>query len=824
MRNFRTIESTTVVGAGHCGRQIAYLLAKGGVAVTCYEPTDELLEHAKHSFSKSFGTHFLNYRSRLLEDSSPNPPTSTVLSLQDFPPPGIEWTTNISIASRNQLIIEAIPETLALKRSAMEPFAHHSSSETILATNSSYLLPSSIFRGFPNPERFAALHFHVPPWFATAVDVMPTSRTAPEVLVRLVELVHKIGLDPILLRREFPGYIFNNLLNPLLIKAMELADRQVCSPAEIERSWQLITQMPVGPFGMMLQIGVPSLRTILDSAVRQINDPSTQRAHRFIHQWDGTLKETSASDSTSQVIYESLKKRDLSFNQQSSDQVLFNMYELVWSETENYVSMRDEIVDRLREAVRNGCLLKCIEQFENEQIFLWPFSFPEHETNVVERLSLSMTNPSEELIQQIMSLKKWQKVQMESGSHKSTWFVCLRNSNRISSSVWNGSAGMIRSLWLEQKAQQQAKMTQGNGVEDLPSVHLIEVDLNSIPSTQKAPTPVNSLRASPAELVDESPLVGAFARLHQRFEAGTWRRPKLRPLQLPKNWVPAKQLLENTHWIVSGGGRGITAQLALLLGIHGARLELLGRTPMPSKSWYEKSEAEIKETREMIIRDAASRKMSIPAAQSSFDSEVELSRNLSAFSSLGITFRYHQVDIANCDQLWNLNGTLVEQGKSVDGILHGAGFEQTSLLWKKSIDSIRKTIDSKVRGSLNLQSVVGKETRWFIQCGSLAGFFGGIGQVDYAAANSFQADQAQQLKEQWPQIQSLTIAWPGWEQVGMAARSSSKWSLERAGHKLMPLEEGRRHFMTLLEKQISGLVLVCNPDEIPQVFLDKVVR
>jgi hypothetical protein len=54
----------------------------------------------------------------------------------------------------------------------------------------------------------------------------------------------------------------------------------------------------------------------------------------------------------------------------------------------------------------------------------------------------------------------------------------------------------------------------------------------------------------------------------------------------------------------------------------------------------------------------------------------------------------------------------------------------------------------------------------------------------------------------------------------MAARSSSKWSLEKAGHKLMSLDEGKCHFMTLLEKQISGLVLICNPEEIPQIFLE----
>ena len=110
---------------------------------------------------------------------------------------------------------------------------------------------------------------------------------------------------------------------------------------------------------------------------------------------------------------------------------------------------------------------------------------------------------------------------------------------------------------------------------------------------------------------------------------------------------------------------------------------------------------------------------------------------------------------------------------------------------------------------------MGRQSRWFIQCGSVVGFFGGAGQVDYAAANGFQACFAESLSARWPDVQVLTIAWPGWREVGMAARPASSWSLGRSGHQLISIEEGTSHFIELLNAKVSGCVLLLPPDEIP---------
>ena len=275
------------------------------------------------------------------------------------------------------------------------------------------------------------------------------------------------------------------------------------------------------------------------------------------------------------------------------------------------------------------------------------------------------------------------------------------------------------------------------------------------------------------------------------------------------------QELQGSTWIVSGGGRGITAQLARSLGKFGVRLVLLGRTHIPEDSLYDWSEQELAERKRARCRDAFNSGLSPASAANRCDYELELSRNLHWLRQHDIDFEYHRIDVTSEKDLHSFSDELKRRGIPIDGILHGAGFEHTTKLLRKSEESIRRTLACKIDASKSLASLMGRQSRWFIQCGSVVGFFGGAGQVDYAAANGFQACFAESLSARWPDVQVLTIAWPGWREVGMAARPASAWSLGRNGHQLISIEEGTAHFIELLNAKVSGCVLLLPPDEIP---------
>ena len=166
-------------------------------------------------------------------------------------------------ASGIDLLSESVPEQRDIKRQVLSQFHSLCPSRTIFTTNTSYLLPSSLATASGRPERFAALHFHVPVWYANAVDVMPHPRTEPWVVDTLCALAVKIDQTPIRVKRESPGYVFNTMLAPLLMHGLDLAAREVADFQDVDRAWMAVTKMTIGPFGIVDSIGLETVHGIV---------------------------------------------------------------------------------------------------------------------------------------------------------------------------------------------------------------------------------------------------------------------------------------------------------------------------------------------------------------------------------------------------------------------------------------------------------------------------------------------------------------------------------------------------------------------------------
>jgi 3-hydroxybutyryl-CoA dehydrogenase len=136
----------------------------------------------------------------------------------------------------------------------------------MIASNSSYFTPSTFSPHIVAPERFAHFHFHVPIWRATIVDIASAPETGQETRDRLIDLAVRIGQTPIVNRVENTGYVFNFMLKGLLQSALQLFDRGVVSPDEIDLAWRKATGMPVGPFGIMDQIGLDIMQQTMSNA------------------------------------------------------------------------------------------------------------------------------------------------------------------------------------------------------------------------------------------------------------------------------------------------------------------------------------------------------------------------------------------------------------------------------------------------------------------------------------------------------------------------------------------------------------------------------
>jgi 3-hydroxybutyryl-CoA dehydrogenase len=238
--SFRTV---TVLGAGVLGAQIAFQTANHGFLVTVYDVDDGAISRARGRLN-AIVTRF----SREVGDGE-----GAARSAAE----GIALTTDLAGAVRDaDLVIEAVPENLDLKRSVYAEIAGAAPARTVFATNSSTLLPSDLADATGRPDRFLALHFANHIWAQNTAEVMGTDRTDPEVVERVIEFAEAIGMVPIRLRKEQPGYVLNSLLVPLLNAAADLLVRGVADVETIDTTWRIATGAPSGPFQIYDVIGL----------------------------------------------------------------------------------------------------------------------------------------------------------------------------------------------------------------------------------------------------------------------------------------------------------------------------------------------------------------------------------------------------------------------------------------------------------------------------------------------------------------------------------------------------------------------------------------
>jgi 3-hydroxybutyryl-CoA dehydrogenase len=180
------------------------------------------------------------------------------------------------------LVCESVPEDPVLKGRVLGQFNELCPQRAVFTTNSSTLLPSMFAAATGRPDRFAALHFHIPVWSSNVVDVMPHPGTSAETTEFLLAFARRIGQIPIRLRKESFGYVFNALYTAINREALTLVTNGIASVEDVDRAWIGIMKMPIGPFGMLDGVGLDTVWHITDYWARQTGDPQTRANADFV--------------------------------------------------------------------------------------------------------------------------------------------------------------------------------------------------------------------------------------------------------------------------------------------------------------------------------------------------------------------------------------------------------------------------------------------------------------------------------------------------------------------------------------------------------------
>ncbi|GAB2522070.1 3-hydroxyacyl-CoA dehydrogenase [Microbacterium petrolearium] len=238
------MQNLTVLGTGVLGSQIIFQAAYFGKTVVAYDISDEILAKLPERWEYLKPLYL-----RDLPDATPEKLDAAVAR--------IRATSDLADAvSDADIIIEAVPERLDIKRDTWAKVSAVAPEKTIFCTNSSTLLPSDIVSATDRPSKFLALHFANEVWKNNTGEVMAQSQTDPAVFEQVAQFAEEIGMVAIRVKKEQPGYVLNSLLVPLLGAAAALWVKGVADIETIDLTWRKATGAPLGPFQIFDVVGM----------------------------------------------------------------------------------------------------------------------------------------------------------------------------------------------------------------------------------------------------------------------------------------------------------------------------------------------------------------------------------------------------------------------------------------------------------------------------------------------------------------------------------------------------------------------------------------
>ena len=179
------------------------------------------------------------------------------------------------------LVIEAVPERMEIKREVFGSVDSVAPEHAILATNTSSLSVSRIAEATGRPERVLGLHFFNPVHIMALLEVVRGERTSPEALDAALAYAARIGKDPIVVT-DTPGFASSRLGVVLGLEAMRMVEEGVASPADIDRAMELGYRHPMGPLRLTDLVGLDVRLGIAEYLHRELGGDQ-YRPPRILH-------------------------------------------------------------------------------------------------------------------------------------------------------------------------------------------------------------------------------------------------------------------------------------------------------------------------------------------------------------------------------------------------------------------------------------------------------------------------------------------------------------------------------------------------------------
>ena len=257
------IERIAVIGAGQMGNGIAQVAACSGFEVVMIDINQEAVDRGMATIERSLNK--LVQKERLSQEDA------------DAARARLSVSTDRSPCAEADLVVEAVPEILSLKQSIFEDLDSICGPDTILASNTSSISITKIAACTSRPEKVIGMHFMNPVPLMKLVEIIDGELTSSETNAAVVAAAEAMGKTP-LTSQDYPGFISNRILCPMLNEAIICLQEGVATKEAIDGIMKLGMNHPMGPLTLADFIGLDTVLHIMDVLHTGLGDPKYRAA------------------------------------------------------------------------------------------------------------------------------------------------------------------------------------------------------------------------------------------------------------------------------------------------------------------------------------------------------------------------------------------------------------------------------------------------------------------------------------------------------------------------------------------------------------------
>ena len=253
-----SINRVGVVGCGTMGAGISEIVARHGIPVRFVEVDDELVEAGLARIRRSLDRQVARERLSQVE--------------ADEIAARIEGSTDWAVLGDADLVVEAVPEELALKQAAFRRIDAVVPETTIIATNTSSLPVMDIAVQASRPNRVLGFHFFNPAPVMKLIELVRTVVTDESVMATARDFAERIGKSPVVVG-DRRGFIANQLLFPYLNQAVQMVEEGYATKEDVDAAMRFGAGLPMGPLALVDLVGLDTMVGIMDAIHSQFEDP-----------------------------------------------------------------------------------------------------------------------------------------------------------------------------------------------------------------------------------------------------------------------------------------------------------------------------------------------------------------------------------------------------------------------------------------------------------------------------------------------------------------------------------------------------------------------